>query len=189
MALDNKAIARLYQERAARCDFSANAYYLLGIREFAYRKMAVAALNLKPEDTVVEIGCGTGLNFSLLRRSVGPAGRIVGVDLPPETLEEADRRVRRSGWSNVELVQSDAAAYRFPEALGVGLGLGVLDRSLFGVAVWIGIVAGAMTWLAMKLGNKLSQRFARRMKILGGLILIAIAFQATARLIIAIWLM
>jgi len=117
MALDNKAIARLYKKRAARYDFSANAYYLLGIREFAYRKMAAAALNLKPGDTVVEIGCGTGLNFSLLRRSVGPAGRIVGVDLTPEMLEEADRRVRRSGWSNVELVQSDAAAYRFPEAL------------------------------------------------------------------------
>ena len=63
------------------------------------------------------------------------------------------------------------------DALGVGLGLGVLDRSLFGVAVWIGMAAGVMTWLAMKLGNKLSERFARRMEIPGGLILIAIAFK------------
>jgi putative Mn2+ efflux pump MntP len=63
------------------------------------------------------------------------------------------------------------------DALGVGLGLGVLDRGLFWVAVWIGLAAGVMTWLAMKLGNKLSKRFARRMEILGGLILIAIAFK------------
>ena len=63
------------------------------------------------------------------------------------------------------------------DALGVGLGLGVLDHGLFWVAVWIGVVAGAMTWLAMKLGNKLSDRFARRMEIFGGLILIAIAFK------------
>jgi ubiquinone/menaquinone biosynthesis C-methylase UbiE len=117
MALDKKAIARLYKKRAGRYDLSANAYYLLGIREFAYRKMAVQALSLKPGDTVLEIGCGTGLNFSLLRQRVGPAGRIIGVDLTPEMLEEAGRRARRSDWSNVELVQSDAAAYRFPEAL------------------------------------------------------------------------
>jgi putative Mn2+ efflux pump MntP len=63
------------------------------------------------------------------------------------------------------------------DALGVGLGLGVLDRGLFWVAVWIGLAAGVMTWLAMKLGNKLSERFARRMEILGGLILIVIAFK------------
>jgi putative Mn2+ efflux pump MntP len=34
-----------------------------------------------------------------------------------------------------------------------------------------------MTWLAMKIGNRLSQRFAKRMEVLGGLILIAIAFK------------
>jgi ubiquinone/menaquinone biosynthesis C-methylase UbiE len=118
VALDTKAVARLYKKRAGCYNLSAKTYYLIGIREFAYRKIAVQALNLKPGDTVVEIGCGTGLNFSLLRRRVGPAGRIIGVDLTPEMLEEADMRVRRSNWSNVELVQSDAAAYRFPEALG-----------------------------------------------------------------------
>jgi putative Mn2+ efflux pump MntP len=63
------------------------------------------------------------------------------------------------------------------DALGVGLGLGVMDHGLFWVAVWIGIAAGVMTWLAMKLGNKLSDRFARRMEVFGGLILIAIAFK------------
>ena len=63
------------------------------------------------------------------------------------------------------------------DALGVGLGLGVLGHGLFWAAVWIGVVAGVMTWLAMKLGNKLSDRFARRMEIFGGLILIAIAFK------------
>jgi len=45
------------------------------------------------------------------------------------------------------------------------------------VAVWIGITAAAMTWSAMKIGNRLSQRFAKRMEIIGGLILVAIAFK------------
>jgi len=63
------------------------------------------------------------------------------------------------------------------DALGVGFGLGVLGENLFFAAMWIGITAGAMTWLAMKVGSSLSGRFAQRMEIAGGLILIAIAFK------------
>ena len=63
------------------------------------------------------------------------------------------------------------------DALGVGFSLGVLKQNLFLVAVWIGITAAAMTWTAMKIGNRLSQRFAHRMEIIGGLILIIIAFK------------
>jgi putative Mn2+ efflux pump MntP len=63
------------------------------------------------------------------------------------------------------------------DALGVGFSLGVLNQNLFMVAVWIGITAAAMTFLAMKIGNRLSQRFAKRMEIIGGLILVAIAFK------------
>lgn len=117
MTLDKRSIALLYRKRAKLYDFSANAYYLLGFREFAYRKIGVEALNLKKGDTVVEIGCGTGLNFSLLRKEVGPKGNIIGVDLTPEMLEEANKRIRRNGWQNVTLVQSDAAVYPFPEHL------------------------------------------------------------------------
>lgn len=62
MAFSKEEIIRKYQARAKRYNFTANLYYLLGLREFAYRKKAVLALNLKPGDTVVELGCGTGLN-------------------------------------------------------------------------------------------------------------------------------
>ena len=63
------------------------------------------------------------------------------------------------------------------DALGVGFSLGVLMQNLFLVAVWIGITASAMTWSAMKIGNRLSQKFAQRMEIIGGLILIIIALK------------
>jgi len=115
MALDKQSVALLYKKRARRYDFSANLYYLVGFREFAYRKMAAQALNLQQGDTVVEIGCGTGLNFGLLRKKVGSKGRIIGVDLTTEMLSAADKRIQRNGWTNVTLVQSDAASYRFPD--------------------------------------------------------------------------
>ena len=61
------------------------------------------------------------------------------------------------------------------DALGVGFSLGIIGQNLFFAAICIGITASAMTWLAMKLGNTLSKKFAQRMEILGGLILLIIA--------------
>ena len=115
MALDKISVAKLYRKRAAKYDISANLYYLIGIREFAYRKKAVSALKLERGDTVVEIGCGTGLNFRLLREQVGSEGKIISVDLTAEMLSAANKRIERQNWSNIELVQSDATAYGFPD--------------------------------------------------------------------------
>lgn len=113
--LDKKRLVELYRKRAGRYDVTANLYYLIGFREWAYRRKAVEALNLHRGDTVVEIGCGTGINFPLLHRAVGPEGRIIGVDLTDAMLEQAKQRLRINGWTNVELVHSDAAAFVFPE--------------------------------------------------------------------------
>jgi ubiquinone/menaquinone biosynthesis C-methylase UbiE len=115
MALNKKQIAGLYRKRAGHYDWSANFYYLIGIREFAYRRIAVEALKLGTGDTVVEIGCGTGLNFKILRNCVGSEGKIIGVDLTAEMLSAAKRRIERNQWTNIELVQCDADAYTFPE--------------------------------------------------------------------------
>lgn len=114
MALNRQEIRDLYRQRAGRYDLTANLYYLIGFREWHYRHRAVDALQLKEGDTVLEFGCGTGLNFSLLKKKIGPEGRIVGVDLTDRMLERAGERVRRHGWRNVELVREDAAEYVLP---------------------------------------------------------------------------
>jgi ubiquinone/menaquinone biosynthesis C-methylase UbiE len=79
-----------------------------------WRKKAVKLLNLVRGDLVVDIGCGTGLNFALLQEAIGPEGRIIGVDLTDAMLDQARQRVAAHGWKNVELVQSDATQYQFP---------------------------------------------------------------------------
>ncbi len=73
------------------------------------RRKAVAALNLKPGDVVLEIGAGTGRNFPYLVEAVGPRGAVIAVDASPGMLAEARKLVERHGWSNVELLQRDAA--------------------------------------------------------------------------------
>ncbi len=117
MSFSKNQLVDLYRRRARNYDFSANLYYLVGFRETAYRRKAVTALNLQAGDTVVEIGCGTGLNFPFLQKAVGSKGKIIGVDLTDAMLSEARRRAQRQGWKNVELVHSDAAAYQFPQGI------------------------------------------------------------------------
>jgi len=73
------------------------------------RRRAVVALGLKPGDTVLEIGAGSGRNFPYLVEAVGPSGTVIGVDASPGMLAEAYKLIERHGWSNVELVQQDAA--------------------------------------------------------------------------------
>jgi demethylmenaquinone methyltransferase/2-methoxy-6-polyprenyl-1,4-benzoquinol methylase len=108
----------LYRKRAKRYDRSTLLLYLLGSHHWNYRKRPVESLALSQGDTVVDIGCGTGPNFSLLQERVGPSGRITGVDLTDAMLDQAAERVTAHGWSNVELVKSDAADYDFPSKVG-----------------------------------------------------------------------
>jgi len=60
------------------------------------------------------MACGTGLNFPLIEEIIGPTGRIIGVDLTDAMLAHARDRIETNGWSNVRLVQSEAAAFDFP---------------------------------------------------------------------------
>lgn len=115
--LTQDEIRRIYRDRAKRYDLEANLYRLIGFRVPAYRRMAVQALGLKRGDSVVEIGCGTGMNFPLLQQAVGPEGKITGVDLTDGMLAQARLRVADAGWQNVELVQSDAASYEIPPGI------------------------------------------------------------------------
>jgi ubiquinone/menaquinone biosynthesis C-methylase UbiE len=89
-----------------------------------FRRRAARRLALKPGDRVLEIGCGTGRNFPYLHEAVGPSGRIYGVDLSAGMLAKAQALCGQERWTNVELVQDDAAAYVAPEPLdGVLFGL------------------------------------------------------------------
>ena len=81
------------------------------------RSYAIHRLDLKPGESVLDLGCGTGLSFELLEESIGPGGRIIGVDLSGEMLEVARNRVERNGWTNVTLIEGDALNINLPGPL------------------------------------------------------------------------
>ncbi|MER6380585.1 class I SAM-dependent methyltransferase [Streptomyces sp. NPDC001250] len=71
---------------------------------------AVADLELRPGDRVLDAGCGTGRALPPLRAAVGPSGVVLGADLTPAMLEAAVRAGRdRDG----RLLRADVAALPF----------------------------------------------------------------------------
>lgn len=73
------------------------------------RRRAVAALDLRRGDRVLEIGCGSGRNLKLLTAGVGSTGQVLGVDLSAGMLARAKRLVARRRWTNVTLTRQDVA--------------------------------------------------------------------------------
>lgn len=114
MGLSKDQTRDLYRKRAARYDTTVLVYRLFGFNMDRYRDDTIDHLALKPGDTVVELGCGTGLNFERVERVIGPQGHLIGVDLTDAMLDVALARVAQHGWSNVELVQADLAKWTPP---------------------------------------------------------------------------
>ncbi|MBE4720444.1 ubiquinone biosynthesis protein [Pseudarthrobacter sp. AB1] len=94
----------------------------------AGRVLGIDALAPTTGQQVLDIGCGTGLNFPLLQERVGSSGTIVGIDRSAEMLRQARRRAQARGWENVILLQADmvlldpgSIAARIEESGGAGV--------------------------------------------------------------------
>ena len=99
---------------ATNYDLSLLLLRILGFRVKTYRKKAIQSLKLKSGDTIVDLGCGTGLNFPLLNKQVGRQGTIIGVDLSESMLQRAENRIQNLGLDNVRLMQADMSKYNIP---------------------------------------------------------------------------
>ncbi len=76
------------------------------------RQKATSLLRLRPGDSVLDVGCGSGGAFPSLVQAVGPAGRVVGVEISPTSAAHARHRVAANKWKNVEVVLANAQEAR-----------------------------------------------------------------------------
>ena len=103
-------LEKLQVERAY--EFYAPVYDLIFDWIFAPgRQQAIAQLGLKPPETVLEVGIGTGLNLPLY-----PAAcRLTGIDLSQEMLDKAVERAQKLAMPNVTLKVMDATSMDFAD--------------------------------------------------------------------------
>jgi ubiquinone/menaquinone biosynthesis C-methylase UbiE len=95
-------VARIYD--------TAFPFFSLGAGPRIHQKVAQTVPSASGS-TVLDAGCGTGLMLEMLRDRVGPAGKVIGIDVTEPMLERARLRVAQAGWSNVELHCADMADF------------------------------------------------------------------------------
>jgi demethylmenaquinone methyltransferase/2-methoxy-6-polyprenyl-1,4-benzoquinol methylase len=110
-------LIEIYRKKAKHYDVTSRFYPTPGYPQQAQRRRAIQALALRPGAKVIDVACGTGLNFGLIEDVIGPGGWIVGVDLTDAMLARAQERIVTNGWSNIDLVLADAADFGFPSGV------------------------------------------------------------------------
>jgi arsenite methyltransferase len=76
----------------------------------------IATAKLRPGETVVDLGCGGGLDVFLAARRVGPSGKAIGIDMTPEMLKLARANAAKLGLENVEFHQATIDRLPLPDA-------------------------------------------------------------------------
>ena len=75
-----------------------------------------AMLDLKPGETVLDLGSGGGIDVLLSAKRVGPTGKVYGLDMTDEMLALARDNQRRAGATNVEFLKGEIEAIPLPDA-------------------------------------------------------------------------
>ncbi len=145
---DRDAALSQYRSRASTYDLELAPFEPL-------RRLAIGRLGLHTGQSVLDVGCGTGLSLALLKQAVGRPGRVVGIEQSPQMLARAQARVQSAGLTHVKLVcapveearitlRADAALLHFthdilrrPEAL---------DQVLRHLAPGARLVATGLQW-------------------------------------------
>jgi arsenite methyltransferase len=79
-------------------------------------------------ETVLDIGCGAGMDLLLAARHVGASGRAIGIDMTEAMRDRARSCAAVAGLANVEVHQADATALPLPEcSVDVVISNGVLN--------------------------------------------------------------
>jgi demethylmenaquinone methyltransferase/2-methoxy-6-polyprenyl-1,4-benzoquinol methylase len=131
---------------------------------FRWRKAALRALRPRPGDTVLDLACGTGLNFRHIVKWIGPEGRIVGVDCTRAMLKQARRKLARRRWDGVALVEGDATSLPLAsescDAVLCSYGMAIIPdyRRAVGEAVRVLKPGGRLVMLEPKRGSALWAR-------------------------------
>lgn len=75
----------------------------------------IALAELKPGEVVLDLGSGGGIDCFLAAQQVGPAGRVIGLDMTPEMLKLARRNARQMGVTNVHFEWGEMEEIPLPD--------------------------------------------------------------------------
>ena len=122
---------------------------------------------LPPGATVVDIGCGAGMDLMLAASAVGPTGKAIGIDMTEPMAERARASARSLGFAHVEVRAGDALDLPVDsESADFVISNGVLNlapdkRQAFGEVFRILKPAGQFLYGDIVVANELSESTRR----------------------------
>lgn len=81
---------------------------------FEQRQKILKACNIKPGETVADVGAGTGLFTRLFSQAVGPKGRVIAVDISEEFLDHIKKVSRELDQKNVDVLLCTQKSTQLP---------------------------------------------------------------------------
>jgi arsenite methyltransferase len=85
---------------------------------------------IQPGDTVLDVGCGSGIDSILAAQRTGPSGRVLALDFLPEMLERTATAAEQAGLENVEPIAGEMEAIPvLDESVDVVISNGVINLS------------------------------------------------------------
>jgi SAM-dependent methyltransferase len=63
----------------------------------------LAFAGIEPGQTLLDLGCGAGLDLMLAADRVGTSGKVIGIDMTQEMVDKATENVTRAGYGNIEV--------------------------------------------------------------------------------------
>ena len=139
-----------YKARADRYDSELEPFEPL-------RREAIQRLDLRPGETVIDVGCGTGLSFGPLLDQLGPRGHIIGIEQCPEMMAQARLRFSDQRAQQLRLVQAPVEEAQWPGQAHAALfhfthdilrNPRALDNVLTHLAPGARVVATGLQWAA-----------------------------------------
>jgi ubiquinone/menaquinone biosynthesis C-methylase UbiE len=67
-------------------------------------------------ETLLDLGCGAGIDTILAAHRTGPTGRVLALDFLPEMLARTKAAAAEIGLTNVEVLEGDIEAIPLPDA-------------------------------------------------------------------------
>jgi arsenite methyltransferase len=71
--------------------------------------------DIEPGETILDLGCGAGIDAIMAARRTGPTGRVLALDFLPEMPERTATAAAEVGLDNVETVEGDMEAIPLPD--------------------------------------------------------------------------
>ena len=97
--------SKLYSELAPLYD------KVFGKIFYSRLERVIEDLDIEPGAKVLEVGAGTGTSFPAYPSHC----EVTGIDLAPDMLERAQRKIRENGWTHLKVLEMNALELEFPE--------------------------------------------------------------------------